>query len=48
MKHTVNVDLKKERERCTFNIEELTNFLDGGVNKTLDRRKLGLYLLKLF
>lgn len=44
MKHTVNVDLQKEREKCTFNVEELTNFLDGGAKKTLSRRKLGMWL----
>lgn len=43
MKHMINADLKKEREKCTFNVEEFTNFLDGGVEKTLNRRKLGLY-----
>lgn len=42
MKYTVNSDLKKEREKCTFNTEELINYLDGGVKKTLNRRKLGL------
>jgi len=42
MKFTVNVDLKKEREKCTFNTEELTNFLDGGANMTQNRRNLGL------
>lgn len=42
MKLTVNEDLKREREKCTFNTEELTNFLDGGADKTLRRRKLGL------
>lgn len=45
MKQTVNEDLRKEREKCTFNIEELTNFLDGGVNMTIRRRKLGMSLL---
>lgn len=44
MKYTVNKDLKNEREKCTFNVEEFTNFLDGGVKNTLNRRKLGLYL----
>jgi acyl-CoA oxidase len=41
MKFTVNADLLKEREKCTFDVEELTNFLDGGVKQTLHRRKLG-------
>jgi len=41
----VNEDLQKERLKCTFNTEELTNFLDGNANKTLVRRKLGLWLI---
>lgn len=42
MKHTVNTDLQREREKCTFNPEEFTNFLDGGAKKTQSRRELGL------
>jgi len=38
----VNEDLHKEREMCTFNLEELTNFLDNGVKNTEKRRKLGM------
>lgn len=45
MERSVNLDLQKEREKCTFNIEELTNFLDGGVDKTLNRRKIGLLIV---
>lgn len=45
MKMKVNEDLQKEREKCTFNIEELTHFLDGGADKTFNRRKLGLLLI---
>lgn len=41
----VNEDLQKEREMCTFNLEELTNFLDDGVKNTEKRRKLGMYIL---
>lgn len=37
----VNKDLQKEREKCTFIITELTNYIDGGEDKTLDRRKKG-------
>lgn len=37
----VNEDLRKERKTYTFNLEELTYFLDGGVEKTEKRRKLG-------
>jgi len=45
MKLKVNEDLQKERLKCTFNTEELTNFLDGGADKTLNRRNLGLWLI---
>lgn len=37
----VNVDLQNERNKCDFNVEELTNYLDGGVIETEERRKLG-------
>lgn len=37
----VNEDLAKERRACTFNIEEVTNILDGGKDKTLQRKKIG-------
>ncbi|XP_068626201.1 acyl-coenzyme A oxidase 1-like [Battus philenor] len=36
----VNPDLKKERLKCNFNIEEVTFILDGGKDKTLQRRKI--------
>lgn len=38
---TVNEDLRKERETCTFDLDELTNFLDGGAENTRRRRRLG-------
>lgn len=37
----VNEDLQREREKGTFNTEELTNLLDGGAEKTAERRELG-------
>jgi len=37
----VNEDLMKERKTCTFDLEELTNFLDEGVENTEERRKFG-------
>lgn len=43
-KQTLNEDLQKERTTCTFNLEELTNFLDGDKENTAKRRKLGKYL----
>lgn len=41
IKKTVNKDLQKERKTFTFNLEELTNLLDDGAEKTEKRRKLG-------
>ncbi|XP_013176608.1 PREDICTED: probable peroxisomal acyl-coenzyme A oxidase 1 [Papilio xuthus] len=38
--NTVNVDLQRERAKCDFNTEELTNFLDWGVKYTEKRRNL--------
>jgi hypothetical protein len=37
----INSDLESERRKCTFNTIELTNFLDGGAEKTKARRELG-------
>ncbi|XP_043266221.1 probable peroxisomal acyl-coenzyme A oxidase 1 isoform X1 [Colletes gigas] len=37
-KMTVNKDLLRERERCTFNPTELTHLLDGSPEKTQQRR----------
>ncbi|CAH0690973.1 unnamed protein product [Chilo suppressalis] len=36
----VNEDLLRERARYTFNIEELTNFIDGGEEGTRNRREV--------
>ncbi len=36
-----NPDLKKERLNCPFDKEEITNFIDGGIEKTKERRELG-------
>ncbi|XP_045771165.1 probable peroxisomal acyl-coenzyme A oxidase 1 [Maniola jurtina] len=35
----INGDLNKERERCSFNISELTILMDGGPEKTKERRE---------
>lgn len=37
----INDDLLKERAKCTFNVEELTTFMDGGPQKTKERRDSG-------
>lgn len=44
----VNKDLVKERKNATFEITELTNFLDGNKEKTDRRKELGDYLFSLF
>lgn len=38
---TINADLRRERERCSFDPLELTTFWDGGAKKTSHRRELG-------
>lgn len=44
----VNEDLLKERRKCTFDVEELTHFIDGGEQATKDRREVGMYVIYLF
>ena len=36
----VNPDLAKERLNCPFHLEELTNILDGGPERTAERRRV--------
>lgn len=40
-KNTVNRDLAKERERCTFQTSELTHWWDEGEDKVKEKRKIG-------
>lgn len=40
-KGKINPDLIKERKLCTFNTLELTHLLDGGNQKTADRKWRG-------
>ncbi|XP_038207790.1 probable peroxisomal acyl-coenzyme A oxidase 1 [Zerene cesonia] len=35
----INPDLQRERDNCTFNVTELTNLLDGGPQKTKERKQ---------
>ncbi|XP_051159281.1 probable peroxisomal acyl-coenzyme A oxidase 1 isoform X1 [Leptopilina boulardi] len=42
----INKNLQREREKCTFQPEELTHFLDGNVQKTIDRRETENFFLK--
>ncbi|KAF2885800.1 hypothetical protein ILUMI_20383 [Ignelater luminosus] len=44
-KNTVNADLLKERQTCTFNTSELTYLLDGGEEKTNERKKRESFFL---
>lgn len=45
-KKTVNPDLARERERCNFDPLEITHILDGGADKTEERRKTEDWFLK--
>ncbi|CAH0592207.1 unnamed protein product [Chrysodeixis includens] len=42
----VNPDLQRERDKCSFNITELTNLLDGGPAMTEERRRREETVLK--
>lgn len=44
MKQQCVSDLESERKNCSFDKEELTNIIDGGVEKTQFRRRLGNYM----
>lgn len=37
----INLDLIKERKKCTFNTVELTHLLDGDEEKTIERKSRG-------
>ncbi|XP_046436827.1 probable peroxisomal acyl-coenzyme A oxidase 1 [Daphnia pulex] len=40
-----NLDLKRERSRCSFDKEEITNLIDGGKEKTQERRDLEEFIV---
>ncbi|CAG4983896.1 unnamed protein product [Colias eurytheme] len=42
----INPDLQRERDNCTFNVTELTNLLDGGAQKTEERKQREDVVLK--
>ncbi|KAF5284747.1 hypothetical protein FQA39_LY04472 [Lamprigera yunnana] len=44
-KKTINPDLLREREKCSFDTLELTHLLDGGPKKTLERRERESFFL---
>ena len=37
----MNADILKERQNATFDVEKLTNILDGGPEFTTRRREIG-------
>lgn len=37
----MNPDIMKERQNATFDVDKLTNILDGGPEKTKRRREIG-------
>lgn len=37
----MNPDLQKERRKCSFDPKELTYLLDGGQEKTAERKQRG-------
>ncbi|CAH2049993.1 unnamed protein product, partial [Iphiclides podalirius] len=43
----VNKYLVKERERCTFNVKELTNLIDGGEQNTMKRKEIENYVFSI-
>ena len=43
----VNPDLAKERSSATFNVEQMTNFLDRGEETTKRRREIQQMALKV-
>ena len=42
----VQPDLEKERQNCPFSQEEITNLIDGGPEKTAERRNLEEYFFR--
>lgn len=40
----MNPDILKERQTATFNVEKLTNILDGSPEKTKRRREIGEFV----
>lgn len=40
----MNPDIAKERQNATFNVEKLTNILDGSPEKTRRRREIGEFV----
>lgn len=43
-KKTINPDLEKERQKCTFDVEELARYWIGDQNKLDEKRARGKFL----
>jgi acyl-CoA oxidase len=39
----VNADLAKERQKCDFDVQEVTYLIDGGQKNTIQRKKIGKF-----
>lgn len=39
----INPDLIRERKKCTFDLNELTNLIDGGKDFTVERKRFGKF-----
>lgn len=44
-RYPVNVDLERERNKCSFPIKELTHFIEGDPEKTTRRKELGEFTI---
>lgn len=47
-KVTINPDLKKERQKCTFDVEELARYWIGDQNKLEEKRARGKFFELVF
>lgn len=45
--NSINLDLKNERTKCTFDKSEFTNWWYGGADKVDQKRRIGITLLLL-
>lgn len=44
-KKTINPDLAKERQKCTFDIEEFSQYWYGDQNKLEEKRQRGMLII---
>jgi acyl-CoA oxidase len=45
MSNYENPDLKRERVNCDFDKLEITHLIDGGPEKTRERKEIGTYVI---